>query len=42
MKEESVTTDAVAPEEQADDRIVQCVIWDPEGQVTGTLADAAR
>ncbi|MCA1306498.1 septum formation family protein [Microbacterium sp. 2216-1] len=28
--------------EQADDRIVQCVIWDPEGQVTGTLAGAAR
>lgn len=28
--------------EQADDRIVQCVIWDPAGPVTGTLEGAAR
>lgn len=28
--------------EQMDDRIVSCVIYDPAGQVTGTLAGAAR
>ncbi len=27
--------------EQAGDRVVSCVIWDPAGQVTGTLAGAA-
>ncbi|MFJ4225351.1 hypothetical protein [Microbacterium sp. NPDC089695] len=28
--------------EQLDDRIVQCVIYDPEGQTTGSLAGSAR
>ncbi|MEF3405318.1 septum formation family protein [Agromyces sp. CCNWLW203] len=28
--------------EQMDDRIVSCVIYDPAGQVTGTLAGSAR
>ena len=28
--------------EQMDDRVVSCVIYDPAGQVTGTLAGSAR
>lgn len=28
--------------EQMDDRIVSCVIYDPAGQITGTLAGVAR